>query len=353
MKLKKILKIAYVVLFFLLLGVIGMVSFVKKDNRPAREKEVVFAPEDYKSWSKAFEDYFSANFGFRKKFISWNNQIKYSIFKQSGEKSVILGKNGWLFYESALHDYTGENILSDEKIEAIAKSIKDMQDKVETEGKKFLFTVAPNKMEIYGEDMPYYLVADKKSGNYEKLMAALEKYSVNYVDLKAVFAANKEIDGKRIYHRLDSHWNNLGAALAYMNIMDKVGLSYTDYSNMAYKEKQNFDGDLYEMLFPDGRDKDIQYYYEIADDFEFTSRFMDVDDLLITTHNENGKGSVLLFRDSFGNALFSFFSRDFEDARISRALPYDITNIDDVDVVIVEIVERNIENILLYPPILG
>lgn len=353
MKLKKILKIAYVTLFLLLLGGIGVFSFVKKDNRPAKEKEVAFAPADYESWSQDFEDYFSANFGFRKRFISWNNQIKYSIFKQSGEKSVILGNDGWLFYESALHDYIGENVLSDEKIDAIAKSIKAMQDQVEAEGKKFLFTVAPNKMEIYGEDMPYYLISDKDAGNYEKLMIALSKYSVNYVDLKTVFLDKKEIDGKRIYHKLDSHWNNLGASLAYMNIMDKAGLSYTDYSNMSYKEKQNFDGDLYEMLFPDGKDKDLQYYYDIADDFEFTSRFMGVDDLLITTHNDNGKGSVLLFRDSFGNALFSFFSRDFNEATISRAIPYDITSIDDVDVVIVEIVERNIENILLYPPILG
>lgn len=353
MKLKKVLKTAYVIIFFLILGIIGVMSFAKKDNRPLKEKEVVFEPEGYKTWSTAFDKYFSANFGFRKNFININNRIKYTLFNQSGEKNVILGNDGWLFYESALHDYMGLDVLPDEDIRKIAENIKSMQEAVESKGKKFVFSIAPNKMEIYGEDMPYYYLEDESDGNYEKLIKLLDEYNVNYVDLKSVLSDNKETDGNRIYHRLDSHWNNLGASLAYMNIMEKAGLSYTDYTKIKYEARQDFDGDLYEMLFPDGKEKDIQYYFDIEDNYEFTSRFMGVDDLLITTHNEAGNGSVLLFRDSFGNALFEFFARDFMDAEISRAIPYDITDIDDVDLIVVEIVERNIGNLLLYPPVFG
>lgn len=353
MKLKTVLKTAYVIIFFLILGIIGVMSFAKKDNRPLKEKEVLFKPEGYKTWSTDFDKYFSANFGFRKNFININNRIKYTIFNQSGEKNVILGNDGWLFYESALHDYIGTEVLSDEDISIIAESIKKMQDAVESQGKKFVFTIAPNKMEIYGGDMPYFYLEDGADGNYEKLMKELERLSVNYVDMKKILSENKEIDGNRIYHRLDSHWNNLGASLAYMSIMKKAGLSYTDYTTIRYEARLDFDGDLYEMLFPDGKEKDIQYYFDVEDNYEFTSRFMGVDDLVITTHNENGKGSVLFFRDSFGNALFEFFARDFMDAEISRAIPYDITDIDDVDLVVVEIVERNIENILLHPPVFG
>ena len=353
MKLKKVLQTAYVIIFFLILGIIGVMSFAKKDNRPLKEKEVVFEPEGYKTLSTAFDKYFSANFGFRKNFININNRIKYTLFNQSGEKNVILGKDGWLFYESALHDYMGFDVLPEEDIRKIAESIKKMQDAVESKGKKFVFTIAPNKMEIYGEDMPYFYLEDEADGNYEKLMKELERLSVNYVDMKSVMMDDKEIDGNRVYHKLDSHWNNLGASLAYMSIMKKAGLSYTDYTKIKYEAGQDFDGDLYEMLFPDGKEKDIQYYFDVEDNYEFTSRFMGADDLLITTHNENGKGSVLFFRDSFGNALFEFFARDFMDAEISRAIPYDITDIDDVDLVVVEIVERNIANILLHPPVFG
>lgn len=353
MKLKKVLKTAYVIIFFLILGIIGVMSFAKKDNRPLKEKEVVFEPEGYKTWSTDFDKYFSANFGFRKNFININNRIKYTLFNQSGEKNVILGNDGWLFYESALHDYMGTEVISDEDVRIIAESIKKMQDEIEAQDKKFVFTIAPNKMEIYGEDMPYYYLEDEADGNYEKLIKLLDEYNVNYVDLKSVLSDNKETDGNRIYHKLDSHWNNLGASLAYMNIMKKAGLSYTDYTKIKYEARQDFDGDLYEMLFPDGQEKDIQYYFDVEDNYEFTSRFMGVDDLIITTHNDNGNGSVLLFRDSFGNSLFEFFARDFENTQISRAIPYDITDIDDVDLIVVEIVERNIGNLLLYPPVFG
>lgn len=39
---------------------------------------------------------------------------------------------------------------------------------------------------------------------------------------------------------------------------------------------------------------------------------MGVDDLIITTENADKTGSALLYRDSFGNALYKFFSDDFK-----------------------------------------
>ena len=102
------------------------------------------------------------------------------------------------------------------------------------------------------------------------------------------------------------------------------------------------------MLFPEGRKKDIQYYFENTENFDYTSRFMGVDDLIITTENADKTGSALLYRDSFGNALYKFFSDDFKNVTVSRAVPYDMSSVGDYDVIVVEIVERNIKNLLEY-----
>jgi hypothetical protein len=40
--------------------------------------------------------------------------------------------------------------------------------------------------------------------------------------------------------------------------------------------------------------------------------------------------------------LYEFFANDFAEAYISRALPYDVSDIEGADLVVVEIVERNI-----------
>ncbi len=74
--------------------------------------------------------------------------------------------------------------------------------------------------------------------------------------------------------------------------------------------------------------------------------------MIISTANDGGNKSVLMFRDSFGNALYPFAANDFEQARFSRALPYDLTDIGAYDLVVIEIVERNIGNLLEYPPVL-
>ena len=65
--------------------------------------------------------------------------------------------------------------------------------------------------------------------------------------------------------------------------------------------------------------------------------------MIITTENQSGVGKVILFRDSFGNALHEFFANDFSEAVISRAFPYDVSDIEGADLVVVEIVERNID----------
>lgn len=348
MKIKKILKTAYVVGIFGLLITIGIKTFIGKSNSPSKEEKVEFKPSSYSSFSDEFDKYFSANFGFRSKFINMNNIVKYNVFKQSGEDSVIAGRDGWLFYNSALHDYTGENVLSDEEIVEIADYVEAMSEKCEKAGKKFVFVIAPNKMEVYGKYMPYYYVENRADGNYEKLINELSLRDVAYTDLKKLFKEDNTYPGMPLYHKLDSHWNNLGASIAYREIMDKAGINVTDYRNIQYRKAMDFDGDLYDMLFPEGSKKDTQYYFENTENFGYTSRFMGVDDLMITTENDNKTGNALLYRDSFGNALYKFFADDFKNVTVSRAVPYDMSSVEEYDVIVVEIVERNIKNLLEY-----
>lgn len=352
MKLKSALKIAYITVFFGFLVFVGVLTFTGRKNTPAKEAEVRLEITEYSKWGKSIDKYVSANFGLRNNFINMNNRLKYSIFNESGEKNVILGKEDWLFYESALHDYIGTDRLHAGEIIDTAKVIKNMQDAVTKAGGKFIFCVAPNKMEIYAEYMPYFLNSDNETGNYELLMDALEEEGVNYVDLKSVLKTESVFGNRKLYYKLDSHWNNFGAGIAYMEIMKKAGLPFTDYSKTDYVMRRDFDGDLYGMLFPDGSTKDEGYYFKQEDRFSYTSRFMGVDDLLITTVcKEASNPKVRLYRDSFGNALYTFFANDFCDAKISRATEYDMTGITEGELVVVEIVERNIANILKNNPL--
>jgi len=78
------------------------------------------------------------------------------------------------------------------------------------------------------------------------------------------------------------------------------------------------------------------------------------EDILMQTTQENApNGRLLLCRDSFGNALHSFLAEDFRKAIITRQMPYPLEQVQEGDTVIIEIVERNLPNILKYSPDLG
>lgn len=348
----KIAKIIYVVLFILVSATPAVTMLFTGSDTIGNEEKKQLTDVDYMNFSDKFDSFFSTEFGFRKELVNVNNTLKYAIFKQSGEDSVIAGDDGWLFYESALHDYVGEDVIDTVTAQKIAKIIEIMSQYVNSQGKKFVFVSAPNKMEIYGENMPYYTVADENDGNYEKIFDALENTDAGYVDLKKTLTEEKKQSGINIYHKLDSHWNNYGAWIAYKNIMSYLGLEHTDYDNISYTVKKDFSGDLYRMLFPDGNEKDEQIYFNKESSFYYTTNFRGVDDLLIDTVNEDADKNVLVFRDSFGNALYSFFAEDFKNAEFSRAVPYDFTNIENVDVVVVELVERNLKNLLTILPLM-
>ena len=87
-------------------------------------------------------------------------------------------------------------------------------------------------------------------------------------------------------------------------------------------------------------------------DFYFTSNYRSDDDLVIETANDNASGRVLVYRDSFGNALYQYFAEDFNTAKFKRAVPYDLTGIGDYDVVVIELVERNLANLIDMEPVM-
>ncbi len=304
--------------------------------------------------------YFSQNFGFRNRLVYARNALEQAFFKTSGQSDVIVGEDGWLFYGRALDDFLGTSVLSDTELDRMAVVVEMMQNYAKREGKDFIFVSAPNKMSVYGEYMPYYYIEEKGLGNYELLHERLTTLGVNTVQLKNALTV-KKLEGQQLYHKLDSHWNNYGAAAAYEAMADKLFelygadySAYTHYGEVPYSVKNNFSGDLQSMLLPGSSKKDAQVEFDIDDGFEYVNRFRSVEDLVITTQNQSAAvdKSVTLFRDSFGNALYWFFAKDYASLTAKREIPYNIYQAaKESDLVAVELVERNLKNLLVYTPI--
>lgn len=304
------------------------------------------------SWNQNVLDdatnYIADHFALRQEMVTANAMLQTGLLATSPAEDVIYGRDGWLYYAETLDDYQNRATLTDEEVRQIAQTIADMQAYCEARGAQFVFTIAPNKNSLYPEHMPARYLQSDSPGNYEKLKPLLEEYGVHYADLFTFLSEQDEI----LYLKTDSHWTNRGAALAHDFLMETLGLPHTAFAQAEYTTAETHRGDLYEMLYPKGTAREAQQAYETT--FSYVSEPRTAEDILIqTTSPDAPNGRLLLCRDSFGNALHPFLAEDFREATITRQMPYPLEQVQAGDTVIVEIVERNLANLLKYPPNLG
>ena len=344
-----------------------------------------------KNITEDITDYMADRSAFRQQFITAYARLQTFAFGESVSDKVLLGKSDgtdrWLYYSKTEDDWLHRGVMSDMQVNNIAHTLALMQEYAASQGTKLVFTVAPNKNSVYPQYMPY--TGEKSDGlkNLDKLVPALENAGVNYADLAS--ALNEMSDsggGQPIYHRLDSHWTALGAAVGYEAVSDALGIRHHDWLDEKYDYEKVHKGDLYEMLYPAGKELDIDAVFDKKFDFGYLQESVNdagetvyepsgavygdadappydsiridtykyTDDAASGENNTDERYSLLMFRDSFGNALYPFMADTFERATFSRQMPYRIDWLQGGDYThcVVEIVERNISDLSFKAPVM-
>lgn len=292
-------------------------------------------------YTAGLEPVFAERFALHSQLVTANSWLKAGLFG-TGTEQVIVGRDGYLFFGETLDNYTGKNPMTDEEISAAADALAALAAYADGQGAKFLFAAAPNKNTVYGEYMPArYLPAEGES-DLDRLYAALDIRGVPCIDLRPLFTE----DG--LYHKRDTHWNGEGARLAYAAMMDALGLEHDDFASAPKTTVTDFPGDLDALLTPTLVRYDDNIVRTLPG-FRYTSKFATSMDLIISTASDTAPDrAALIFRDSFGSALIPYFSASFSDVRYERANPFRLDQIERkaVDVVIVEIAERNLRDLI-------
>ena len=297
------------------------------------------------SWNPKFlgdvMTWFSDHFFLRQELISLDNLISAKLFHTSGSDSVILGQNGWLYYADTIPDYSFTN--QDVYVYGAARNLALMAEYCRENGKDFLFVMTPNKNSLYPENMPQWIMQNAKS-NRSALFGALTALDVPYADLFAAFGEEAEI----LYFAHDSHWNSKGAALGADLINRAFGRESAYYAD-SFAEERAHEGDLYTMLYPAFRDGETNPQYSGSLSFTFTGSGKSPDSITLETAGQ-GSGRLLAYRDSFGNLLYPYLADSYGEAYFSRSTVYDLTR--EADYVVIELVERNLEYLLTYVPVM-
>lgn len=307
------------------------------------QKDGSFNPEVFQEAA----DYIADHFAFRQELITADAVLNAAVLGVSAEEDVTLGRDGWLFYTETIDGYLHTAPLTQRQLWAGAHTLALVQEYVQARGARLLFTAAPNKASLYPQYLPDVGTPLEGADDIDRLRPLLEAEGVPYADLFAPFRAREDT----LYFSADSHWNAQGAELACQTLLTALDRPCVqDTTGGPVMELRR--GDLYQMLYPTGTDRLSDLCFE-QPSFHHIRQPRGPDDQRIETENPDLEGSLLMFRDSFGNNLYPLMAQQFGRALFSRSMPLQLSLLEQsgADTVIVELVERNLDYLAVYAPI--
>ena len=191
----------------------------------ARQEEVRF-PEVRMRWSvlKALPGklkwYLQNHSGFRAALIRWHGILKVEYLGVSANPEVLLGKDGWLFLNGkhVTQDHRGLAPFTADELESWRNILESRQEWLERRGIAYIFVIAPNKGTIYPEFLPDGMDGTGDDSRLNQLVSYLRSRSrCHVVDVRPALRRAKAY--VRVYHRTDSHWNEVGGVIASQEIL--------------------------------------------------------------------------------------------------------------------------------------
>lgn len=319
------------------------------ENRYPAEKPKV-SLENYSTYARQYEEHFNDTLPYRNQFVRGLNRLKYQVFKEN-IGLVINGKDGWLFYAgaNAVNRYKRNSFFDESYMQELTENMTAIKESLEEQGIAFVLLLLPDKEEVYEEYMPDYYTRPEGLNRTDILVDYMRQNSeINLVYPKQEM--RREKGDYQLYFKCDTHYNCLGAFIAYEQTMDALGKSRRFLSELEVKKERLSDrpsgkGDLENMMgFSGVFNKDYEYYvseYPLLKDWEQEE---------YTNPEGIYEEKVLLVGDSYRISLLPYFSKDFKNIRTVDFLACSQEVLDEYqpDTVILELLERNDEHMSYY-----
>ncbi len=244
------------IVFYIFIGLLFLPAFQKEipvfENSklggaftPA--KNVSFSFEKWFSgeYQSKKETYIKENIGFRSKIILIYNQISYSLFNMANNPGGVVGKNNYLYLESYIHNYTGENFVGKRRIDRVSKRLKYLQDYFEKHGVSLFTVFVPSKASFYPEYIPDRYKTFPQT-NYSAYLHAFDSLNIDYLDLNTYLISLKNDSKYPMFSRNGVHWTTYSMGLAMDSVIKKIEkVRNIDLPDFSWEEPVNMEAKNY------------------------------------------------------------------------------------------------------------
>lgn len=329
------------------------------ENRNMTERPV-FSISGIDTYPIQYEAYYNDNFPFRSKLITANSRISYQIFNE-GIGSTVIGKNGWLFYNSEasadgrnIEQFKGTALFSDAELAQAAASLEATAEWCREHDCEFVLMICPNKERVYEEYMPDYYQRSRigSACNTDQLVAYLRMNT----DIRVVWSYEDLAEYKAqypdepMYYHLDTHWNYLGGYLGARALLRELGIDIPPADEREKFPRYQSWGDL-TMLMNLGasdlfEDADIMFAGYPAEGMAIISD--DVNGIVSYAAPGRDPRNVIIYRDSFCNIMRFYLGEHFNTIKMIPKEYWDpeVLETDHPDVLVYELTERFVDRLV-------
>ena len=277
-------------------------------------------------YPEQFDAYFRDNFGSRDRLIRWHNLFKFRVFRQSPVRSVVLGRNGWLFYTGDgdgvdIRDFAGRWPYRPSDLDAWLRHVNGRVRQYARLGARYLVVIAPNKQSMYPELVPAQY-GPHAPGLVKAFFERARSYpGVEIMDLEPALRRHRDT---QLYLRGDSHWNARGAFYAAQAITNRLRQSLPTVGvlreeDYALQTRSIESGDLVRMLALDVKVSDQDFQYLRLTPAAQNIRYDTLHRIWVQPDHQR-RPKAVMFGDSYGVALAPLLADAFSRLHYYRSL---------------------------------
>jgi hypothetical protein len=271
----------------------------------------------------------------------------------------MIGSDGWKFlgtsYSNIVAEAKGISQFNDSEIERITENLTDQARWLSDKNIPYIIAIAPEKLSVYGEFLP--IQKSDRPTKLDQLESSLTSGPVRLVDMSDYF---KDHPGDMLYFKTDSHWNDFGAYLGYLRIMNEIKKIHpaVDALPLEHLDKSllwSGPQDLNVMLRLDAKEQQVFLSVREPKSVKLSDKYLPIPENIFTDltnyeerfTNSSKKLKILFFRDSFGSALMKYFAESFgETVFVFSKFSKDIIELEKPDIVVFEKTERNLDEFI-------
>ncbi|MBE7560726.1 hypothetical protein HS125_18000 [bacterium] len=338
---------------------VGPDPALSERRKPAIKPRLAWNWRALAAYPGLYDKYYNDHFGLRGYLIDAYNHLLVRELGVSPKSDVILGKHGWLFYgaQNAVDVYRSPEPFTDKELDDWRWNLLLRREWLARKGIPYIIVIAPDKAGVYPEYLPDWIVpatTESRTDQWVNFMRATTDLVI--VDLRGPMKAAK--GDRLLYHKADTHWNDLGAFVGYTEMMMAIGrvlpsVQPRPLSDYRIYQRANPRGDLAGML---GMDDFFEWHPALAANFPTAATLAQprirsdewarwrVYMALATESRDRSLPRAVVFNDSYFYGVIPYFAEHFSRAvyvhmRPDRFAP-ELIEREKPDVVVQELVER-------------